>query len=102
MTSEQFTPGPWSVKAGGGGEYHEYIDIVAENGDSIAAMMRDTDEGRLMSRANLIAAAPDLYAACRAIAELRDLAISGVIDPKQLIPVMDYCRAAAIKARGSQ
>jgi hypothetical protein len=70
MTTEArvtHTPGPWSI--------FENHCIVAANGDHVVCAGHDYDEGGIIGEdadARLIAAAPDLLAALKAIAENSD------------------------------
>jgi hypothetical protein len=62
MTTAKHTPGPWSVTRIGG--VARYLSIVNANGGEIV-----TTDLHQTANASLIAAAPELYAALRAIVE---------------------------------
>lgn len=60
MSDAKHTPAPWSDS----GNEPDYWPITDANGYLIANVWRDTESGK--SNARLIAAAPDLLAACEA------------------------------------
>lgn len=53
------TPGPWVMTVGGG-------EIDDANGDSVALLPYSTGRDEVRANAHLIAAAPELLAACEA------------------------------------
>ena len=59
--SEKWTPGPWHVN------YSKFSQVKAANGAIVATCNRLSNLVNLQSNANLIAAAPDMYEALRAI-----------------------------------
>ena len=92
------TPGPWVV--GWGWDVDEWcagvgLGIVAVTQGGICDMMRRKD-GAHRANARLIAAAPDLLAACEAIAA--DLNKYGRVRP----PAMELLIDAVAKARGRE
>jgi hypothetical protein len=85
------TPGPWRADCGGSGNQRGGFSVTAANdGVVICGRMgwpHCADESE--ANARLIAAAPDLLAACKALVE-------GEYDA----PVMPMARAAIAKAEG--
>lgn len=69
MNKEKFTPRPWIIVPNG--MIPETLSI--ESYDFVIAELRDIQEDRSINKANanLIAAAPDMYEALKAIAEYK-------------------------------
>ncbi|CAA2139527.1 hypothetical protein [Hyphomicrobium sp. ghe19] len=63
MTDTAFTPGPWKWDAGDVGQDYAvpYCDVYADDRDAVIASVSNPDD------APLIAAAPDLYEALKAL-----------------------------------
>ena len=96
--SKAHTPGPWRAvpQPGQTVGVHTYTHCVMYGDDSIADTLAEAD-------ARLIAAAPDLLAACREALE-RLLRIHGpttVAERDDIRRVRDLCRAAIAKAGGA-
>ena len=85
--SAQHTPGPWSID-------RAYGDccVAGRDGDRIAAVY-GYDYGEDEANAALIAAAPDLLAACQAVLDEFPAA-----DGRRIESVKALCRAALRKA----
>jgi hypothetical protein len=69
MSNEKFTPGPWEVSIGNSGSIFGDLNNPAHDGDNpyigtVAGIGVDEDIPECTANAKLIAAAPDLYAAC--------------------------------------
>jgi hypothetical protein len=64
MIESKFTPGPWIAKRMPcqTGKHLYNSDVIAVNGFEVASILKESD-------AQLIAAAPDLLAACEAFVE---------------------------------
>ncbi len=97
MSEPKFTPGPWHVT-----RYSNYIgfSIFAELRGCIAERWYDSKQdepyaSQLVANAHLIAAAPDLLAACFGM-----LATWGSQDEDAIIAARDAARAAVEKAMG--
>ena len=96
----EHTPGPWTA-TGNGGEDEAYLVVKRDNHSDILshiARMYDVwicDEhgGTAKANARLIAAAPELLAACRAIAQLADGQ-----GRANMLEVAGQARAAILKA----
>lgn len=102
--AEGFTPGPWIVqtkanmpsatadliKPNGYSAYVSSIHWLALASVIVKTEGSESDEGS--ANARLIAAAPDLYAACKAMADANDLA--------DVTKARDAARAALAKANG--
>jgi len=89
MTHTKATPGPWRYQRSGYGSKNADFDIVNEAGGRIASTP-------YADKARLIAAAPDLLAACKMIAANHARA-GGAISEAQL----DWVRAALARATGA-
>lgn len=83
--SAPFTPGPWTVSDNHG---KRYIEPVGDN-EPVAMVCRG-HSGAYLSNANLISAAPDLFAALEGVIRVADRATVE----------FDAARAALAKARG--
>lgn len=96
MGDTKHTPGPWLVSP------FKAVVITGEFGKDgdflpVAAMLWPTDErseAETYANAHLIAAAPDLYAACAAAEEYLSCVLEGAAE------VREACTAALRKARG--
>ena len=106
--SEQFTPGPWQVLAESD---YSIIHVHEEQGgsfSSIATASFDLLGGDTEANAHLIAAAPELYAACERAQDLIEAWMNGLIkqvgieweSPDEHPPALRLIRAALAKARG--
>lgn len=99
MTTNSFTPGPWSVvappSAQDGG-----LHIIGSDGFWLAETRRGGDAPRLEANARLIAATPDLLTA------LRDLLVAIEEDAPVLIAdrvlLIPRVRSAIAKAKGGK
>lgn len=101
MTNQKHTPGPWT-KTNRGGDVRADGEIVAQVGMFVRpnrSMAEDVEEGD--ANANLIASAPDLLAALRALItmaeseEIPNDEYEAVFDT-----VKDQARVAIAKAEG--
>ena len=116
MTESKHTPGPWWIKGPSpglptnpcddGGDYAIYanFDDPRFNGKPriIAEVINKVDwgiEAPAEANAALIAAAPDLLAACEAANIAIRETYNGVIIPLRLLSVMNDNEAAIAKAR---
>lgn len=72
----QHTPGPWSYHLG-----HDYVAIQYNNGESELCVYRafPATDGRIEADARLIAAAPELLAACEAQRQAIDWLFASLI-----------------------
>lgn len=86
------TPGPWSYDASGGAIYYADGDveplIASTNLENVSVEQGDAD-------GLLIAAAPDLLAACQAV-----LDEFPALDSKRIESIKRICRDAIAKAEG--
>lgn len=89
------TPGPWVIK-----RYPKTIQILTENGDYIAENVRHHPNQDADAR--LIAAAPDLLAACEAICNLGKAPIGPDSFRLHLRDAIAQAVAAVAKVRGEK
>jgi hypothetical protein len=94
------SPGPWEVSTDK--NIHGHTDLVVMTHGYFIATLHGIHGGVDEANAHLIAAAPDLFAACEAgLTRLERLAVD---KPKTLFPrlhaEMDAMRAAIAKAKG--
>jgi hypothetical protein len=84
------TPGEWTVnlEAGPTREVFAGDVLICDTG------VGGVPDAERIANTHLIASAKVMLDAIKAIDDLRDLAVSGSIDPKRLIQAMDYCRHA--------
>lgn len=66
------TPGPWKIATIAGASGREWWDITTEDGVCIASEGEDGSRTPNFKNARLIAAAPDLLAACEALSKAWD------------------------------
>ena len=95
-TVTEHTPGPWNLSANEDGR--TYVEASNDTADDIAALLMDHDQQQNAANARLIAAAPDLLAACKAA--LNTPAMNAdEMDPIE-IEAVELARAAIRKAEG--
>jgi hypothetical protein len=91
-----FTPGPWKVDE----PYRNEVYIDGANGRTVAFVTHNDDERKEQAAdACLIAAAPDLLAACKALLEGIDEYWATLPEGKAAI---DAARAAVARAEGRE
>lgn len=101
MSAPQFIPGPWRAVRIADPQtnqpyctlYQTWVDVQSESGVTICGLW--ANQGARMADANLIAAAPDMYAALEALLSL--VLASGAVPP---LPEIKNASAALAKARG--
>lgn len=88
--AEGFTPGPWGIRY----EYNVFSGnrLIANAGSYSNNWDSESVERENVANARLIAASPDLYAACKAMADANDLT--------DVTTAGDAARAALAKANG--
>ncbi|MDD5007295.1 MAG: hypothetical protein PHC68_02695 [Syntrophorhabdaceae bacterium] len=91
------TPGPWSFDKPYDGEINIYFDDMGEGVPDAVVYLSDAEDDNSSENARLIAAAPELMAACRGINEWHDLIKQNY--PEMLGP-FKAVRAAIAKAEG--
>lgn len=96
MTTKH-TPGPWNLSANEDGR--TYVEASNDTADDIAALLMDHDQQQNAANARLIAAAPDLLAACKAILARFELEPAGSVFPAAALQT--DLRAAIAKAEGT-
>ena len=85
--SPQFTPGPWVVKS----SIAHGVVVIDPTDIVVADCQRDKNNARL------IAAAPDLYEACKVAATAEIFGVDGTIDFDVMQTVIDVAKAAFAK-----
>jgi len=104
MSEPKFTAGPWRVERSTG--EHPYEIRSAGNEVATVALMNGRPSPTLEANARLIAAAPEMHAALKAIALtlLRDAPIrdapSGTVTAESIKRAKEIARAALAKAEG--
>lgn len=93
MSERKFTPGPWHViKKGNAVGYANYEVAWSDDNELVADVIYEK------ANAHLIAAAPDLYAACEKVAHLNPDA--GEVGEGMLRQIVELARYALLKAEG--
>ena len=107
--SEKFTPGPWewrkaTMLSDGGIDYGIGAVVDGEVRCIAEAFNVAAENVSVNAKANaaLIAAAPDLYAACKIAATAEIFGVDGIIDLDVLEIVIDAARAAIAKVEAGQ
>jgi hypothetical protein len=101
MTDHKFTPGPWRLEHGLGFDNTDMHSVKGANGDLVCDNEHYYPHGVSLEDARLIAASPDLLAACEAALyfheeQQRDY---GGLDP-DLATQIERVKAAIAKALG--
>jgi hypothetical protein len=103
MPSElTLTPGPWEFD--GDNPANQGFDVGMPDGGVLATAYYDTDRdaysvAQAEANARLIAAAPDLLAACRAALEFLGQRTHNTVDPHTLEDLLGWCGGPALAAR---
>lgn len=100
------TPGPWTYEVEKVSGPHLTQTFIFAHGDVIGRAYADSKRDNSQANASLIAAAPDLLAACEAICnETFDAAVNGRgetnITPEAVERIYEAARIAIAKARGA-
>jgi len=93
---EQYTPGEWEVSRDAVPEGHAQFTIYADNNANHGRGERVATAFVSRANADVIAAAPDLLAACKATA-----AANSSIEACDMPPWLDDVEAAIAKAEGN-
>lgn len=99
------TPGPWTIHGWGDGDYE--VNAASETVCNVPGFDDETvDVDRAEPNARLIAAAPDLLAACQTVAHDLQAALdgddfSGMSDADLLRAFLNVLRPAIAKAEGT-
>jgi len=98
------TPGPWEVAPPG--EIDEHYAVLDCYGHTATVYGYPEETAAALANANLIAASPDLLAACRAVSTDLQAALdgddfSGMTDAELFRAFLDVLRPAIAKAEGT-
>jgi hypothetical protein len=97
VSKSKHTPGPWSIGQSGSKIVNPRSTFTAIHSGGASVCLVVEGNGRAGDNSRLIAAAPDLLAACKAMAAID---IYGKAMPKGFMAALDQIEAAIAKAEG--